>query len=147
MYASGMRAFALEANRKNTEIGKGRLAACRQNADGETHLCTLIAALCLLRLASVPIIPTQSCWRLSRPSPPLCDAFQAVLAMKVQLKPLVDTPTPCIYAEAPSKVGREMTRRRALEGGYEEGEDTCARDAAGVTSTVGCQGITARHCA
>jgi len=36
----------------------------------------------------------------------------------------------------PSRVGREVTRH---EGGYEEGEDACARGAAGVT--VGCQGI------
>ena len=47
----------IDANRKNTMMGKGWQPVGRSLFE-ETHHCTFIAAICTLRPASVPIIRT-----------------------------------------------------------------------------------------
>jgi hypothetical protein len=47
----------IDTNRKKTAIGTGWQLAGGTLA-GKTHHCTFIAAVCTLRPASVPIIPT-----------------------------------------------------------------------------------------
>ena len=93
----------------------------------ETYRYALIAAICTLRRASVPIIPM---------------AFDAVtvraaVAMKVLLRVTHRYTQTVHLCRDTEQVGREVTRR--LRGGHEESEDACARGAAGIT--FGCQGI------
>ena len=60
MYASSRSGSAVElidAKRKNTTTGEGWQSVGRMLI-GETHHYTLVAAICTLRLAFVPIIPT-----------------------------------------------------------------------------------------
>ena len=47
----------IDANRKKTAAGKGWQLVGRMSIGG-THHCTFIVAVCTLRPASVPIIPT-----------------------------------------------------------------------------------------
>jgi hypothetical protein len=49
----------IDANRKKTVTGNGGQLVGRTSM-GETHHCTFLAAICTLRPASVPIIPTTS---------------------------------------------------------------------------------------
>jgi hypothetical protein len=98
----------IDTNRKNTMTGMGWQPIDR-TLIGETHHYILIDEICTHKPALVPIIATTfdtivlaAVATISPRRNPSCGSYEGAVKSRSQ--------APCISAETPSRVGRELTR-------------------------------------